>query len=112
VADELRAEVERSRFERAAVERTVRAEVVDAVQRYRSASLEEALAAEVILDPARTNQELLEEAFRAGKIALPTLLLLRNQLLDAELDYWDSWLERRLELVRLEAVVAAPIPNS
>ncbi len=111
VAEELRAEVARRRFERAAVERTVRAEVMDALQRYRSASREEALAAEVILDPARTNQELLEEAFRAGKIALPTLLLLRNQLLEAELDYWDSWLERRLELVRLEAVIAAPIPN-
>ncbi len=52
--------------------------------------------------------ELLDEAFRSGKVDLPTLLLIRNQLLDAELAYWDSWLQFRAELIRLDAATAKP----
>ncbi|MFQ5536879.1 MAG: TolC family protein [Gemmatimonadota bacterium] len=110
-ADELRAEVERTRYELEAVERAIRSEVSDALQRYASASAEERMASRVILGPARQSQEMLQAAYRAGKIDLPGLLLIRNELLDAELDYWESWLERRLELVRLQAVIAAPLPN-
>jgi outer membrane protein, heavy metal efflux system len=108
---ELRADLARSESQRDAVELAVRAEVVDAYQRYVSAREEEAVAATLVLEPARFNQGLLDEAFRSGKIDLSTLLLVRNQLLDSELDYWDSWLEFRLEFVRLISVVAEPLPN-
>jgi hypothetical protein len=57
-----------------------------------------------VLLPARANQTLLETAFVSGKIGLPTLLLLRNQLLDAELSYWDAWLAARAASVELQAV--------
>ncbi|GMR12178.1 MAG: TolC family protein [Gemmatimonadota bacterium] len=108
---ELQADLARARSERDAVESTVRTEVVDAYQRYVSAKEEEQIAAVSVLQPARFNQGLLDEAFRSGKIDLATLLLVRNALLDAELDYWESWLELRLELVRLAAVTAEPLPN-
>jgi cobalt-zinc-cadmium efflux system outer membrane protein len=106
--DATRAEVARARADLDATELAVRAEVDDALQRFASAAEEEALARASMRDPARANQALLEEAFRSGKIDLPTLLLVRNQLLDAELAYWNSWLQYRAELVRLDAAVAEP----
>jgi outer membrane protein, heavy metal efflux system len=109
--EELGAVVARAEAGRDAVELAVRTEVVDAYQRYVSAREEERIAATSVLQPAQFNQPLLDEAFRSGKIGLSTLLLIRNQLLDAELDYWESWLELRLELVRLTAVTADPLPN-
>jgi len=109
--DELRANLARAQSERDAVESSIRTEVVDAYQRYVSASEEEAVSATSVREPAQFNQALLDEAFRSGKMDLATLLLIRNELLDAELDYWESWLELRLELVRLEAVTAEPLPN-
>jgi outer membrane protein, heavy metal efflux system len=108
---QLEADVARSRSEMDAVRVAVRTEVFDAYQRYVSAGEEEAISRTSVLEPARLNQSLLDEAFRSGKIDLTTLLLVRNELLDAELDYWDSWLEQRLELVRLTAVTAEPLPN-
>lgn len=103
-----RAEVAQARAEMEDTELAVRTEVRDALQRYVSASEEEQLARTSMRDPARANQALLEEAFRSGKIDLPTLLLVRNQLLDAELAYWDSWLQYRAELIRLQAATAQP----
>lgn len=105
---EQRAEAGRARFTLDAAELTIRTEVLDAVQRFGSASEEERVAREEVRDPARRNQALLDEAFRSGKIDLTTVLLLRNELLDAELAYWDSWLELRLEFVRLDAAIAQP----
>lgn len=109
--DEAHAEVARARADLDDAEISVRTEVEDALQRYASASAEERLAATTVRDPARANQALLEEAFRSGKIDLPTLLLVRNQLLDAELSYWDSWLQLRAELVQLNAATAEPTPE-
>jgi outer membrane protein TolC len=63
------------------------------------------------LQPARANQDLLETAYRAGKVNLSTLLLLRNQLLDAELGYWDAWLARRTALIALQAATATLAPD-
>lgn len=60
-----------------------------------------------VLRPARENTQLLETAFRAGKLALPTLLLLRNQLLDAELGYWDAWLAQHVAFIQLAAATGA-----
>jgi len=106
--DASRAEVARARADLDLAELAVRTEVDDALQRFASAAEEEALARASMRDPARANQTLLEQAFRSGKIDLPTLLLVRNQLLDAELAYWDSWLQYRTEYVRLEAAIAEP----
>jgi outer membrane protein, heavy metal efflux system len=108
---EFEADVARSRSQFEAVQIAIRTEVLDVYQRYLSAGEEEAISRTTVLAPARLNQGLLDEAFRSGKIDLSTLLLVRNALLDAELDYWDSWLEMRLEFVRLTAVTAEPLPN-
>ena len=74
-----------------ATELRVRAEVMDAWNRYVAAREEATLLQEQVLGPAHENQELLTVAYEAGRIDLPTLVLLRNQLLEAEIDYWDAW---------------------
>lgn len=90
-----------------AAELAVRTEVTEAVRAYQSASDEQRLVETTVLARARQNQALLETAYRAGKIDLATLLLVRNQLLDAELGYWEAWLAHRRALVQLEAATAS-----
>jgi cobalt-zinc-cadmium efflux system outer membrane protein len=99
------ADARRAALEREATLLAVRAEVTDAHQAYLAASEEEAVFADQALAPARRNQELLETAYREGEIDLPSLILLRNQLLDAEIGYGDAWLARRLSFTELEAAV-------
>lgn len=110
LVDQRRAFAVQGRLARQAAELRIRTEVADAAYAYRAASSEEAIFEASVLRPARENSELLETAFRAGKIALPTLLLLRNQLLDAELGYWDAWLARHEALVQLDAATGALLP--
>ena len=86
-----------------ATELLVRTEVADAYRSYVAAAQEAAVFEDDVLEPARTNQDLLETAYQAGKIDLAALVLLRNQLLDAELAYWGAWLAQREALVRLQA---------
>ncbi|MGH7574167.1 MAG: TolC family protein [Longimicrobiales bacterium] len=105
-ADRVDAEARQSAWSRNAVEVQVRTEVADAYQSYLAASEEAAIFQRDVLQPARQNQQLLDTAYREGKIDLPALLLLRNQLLDAELSYWDAWLAHRESLVALEAATA------
>lgn len=81
----------------------VRTEVIDAYRSYVAATQEARVFEEDVLEPARTNQDLLETAYQAGKIDLAALVLLRNQLLDAHLSYWDAWLAQREALVGLQA---------
>lgn len=100
------AQAEQARLARQATELAVRTEVTDAVRAYRAANQEARVFEQDVLEPARANQQLLESAFRAGKVGLPTLLLLRNQLLGAELGYWDAWLAERRALVDLQAATA------
>ena len=97
------AEHSRAQFALAATELRVRTEVMAAHTSYVAAVEEARIYETSVLEPARENQQLLETAFRSGKIALPTLLLLRNQLLDAELGYWDTWLLRQRTLIELHA---------
>ncbi len=104
------AEARRAALELAATELRVRTEVTAAANAYRAASDEAAVFEASVLEPARRNMPLLEEAYRAGKVPLTTLLLLRNQLLDAELGYWDAWLARREALVVLQAATGAIAP--
>lgn len=100
------AEAEQARLQRGATELQVRTEVEDAVRSYRTAHEEARIYQQDVLEPARQNQRLLEMAYRAGKINLATLLLVRNQLLDAETGYWDAWLAERRALVALQAATA------
>lgn len=93
-----------------ATEALVRAEVASALERLRASSDELRQYEESVLVPARNNAGLLGEAYRAGKIPLPTLLLLRNQLLDAEIGYWDAWLARNESAVALESATGTLTP--
>lgn len=99
------ADARRVRLELDAVELAVRTEVADAYQTYVAACEEETLFLQRVLEPARRNQQLLDAAYREGQIDLPALVLLRNQLFDAEVGYWDAWLARRRSLTRLRAAV-------
>jgi cobalt-zinc-cadmium efflux system outer membrane protein len=101
-----------ARLDQRATALRIRADVVEAVRAYRSASEETAHYEASVLRPARDNIALLEIAYREGKISLPTLLLLRNQLLDAEFGYWDAWLAQREALVRLETATGARTPSA
>jgi cobalt-zinc-cadmium efflux system outer membrane protein len=99
-----------ARFARDAVELQVRTDVATATRAYETASAELSVFTTTVLEPARRNSTLLDTAFQAGKIPLPTLLLLRNQLLDAELGYWDAWLARHTARVQLDAATGALQP--
>lgn len=97
------AEIAQAEQMRLATELGVRVEVEDALRAYRSAQDEVELLEAEMIGPIRQNQDLLEVAYREGKIDLASLLLLRNQLLDAELRYWDAWERRQVAGVDLAA---------
>ena len=100
---ERQAEATRARLELSATELRVRTDVMSAYRSYLSAVEEVRIYETSVLEPTRENQQLMDTAFRAGKLGLPSLLLLRNQLLDAELGYWDAWLSLRRALVELQS---------
>lgn len=90
----------------------VRTEIVSGVAAYRSAAEEVEILETTVLVPARQNRQLLETAFREGKVGLPVLLLIRNQVIDAELEYWAAWLAERVALADIaEATAENMIPN-
>ena len=107
VVDQRRAEARQALFLRDAARLQVQADVATAVRAVAAANAEVSVFEASVRRPARQNSELLETAFRAGKIALPTLLLLRNQLLDAELGYWQAWQARQEALTLLESATGA-----
>lgn len=100
------AQADQAALQARAVELLIRTQVADALRAYRAASEEVMVLQESVLQPARQNRALLETAYQAGKVGLPELLLLRNQLLDAEMDYWEAWLAQRQALVALGAATA------
>lgn len=100
-----------ARYERDAAALRVETDVTSALRAYETASAELDVFTTTVLDPARRNSDLLDTAFQAGKIPLPTLLLLRNQLLDAELGYWDAWLAQHTARVQLDAATGALQPT-
>jgi outer membrane protein, heavy metal efflux system len=104
-----RADVTRARVELTAAETRVRNDVASAASAYALAREELQILDSAVLIPARENQRLLETAYREGKSDLPTILLLRNQLLQAELDYLDAWLAARIALTNLEASIGTPL---
>ena len=102
-----RALARQSGLQRAGLERRVRAEVARAVRGYENASAEVAVLESAVLPAARENRRLLETAYREGKVGLPVLLLIRNQVIDAELEYWTAWLAGREALADLAETTAA-----
>lgn len=90
-----RAEARQAELEGAALAAAVRVEVARAIASYETAAAEVDVLERTVLTPARENRRLLEVAYRAGKVGLPVLLLIRNQVIDAELEYWDAWLATR-----------------
>lgn len=104
------AEARQSELRRSAVQALVLSEVASAIAAVRGATEELRRYEESVLQPARSNAALLGEAYRAGKIPLTSLLLLRNQLLDAEFGYWAAWLARREAVVLLEAATGTITP--
>lgn len=103
---ERRAQAEQAELRRQALELRVRTQVADAYRSFVTATEEATVYERDVLQPARENGALLETAYRAGKIDLPTLLLLRNQLLEAESGYWDTWLARHRAFVDLQSATA------
>lgn len=97
----LRAATRQAELEHVSIASQVRAEVAAAVATYHSAVAEVEVLAATVLVPARQNRQLAEIAYREGKIGLPVLLLVQNQAIDAELDYWETWLVARQALATL-----------
>ena len=91
----LRAAVRQADLDRASTLSRVQAEVAAALSSYHSALAEVQALAATVLAPARQNRQLAEVAYREGEIGLPVLLVIQNQAIDAELDYWSTWLVAR-----------------
>ena len=96
-----RAAAVQAEYTRTRVTALVRVEVARAVASYRTAAAEAEVLKTTVLVPARENRDLLEIAYREGKVGLPVLLLIRNQVIDAELQFWDAWLAEREALTDL-----------
>ncbi|MHB0962527.1 MAG: TolC family protein [Gemmatimonadaceae bacterium] len=101
-----------SALERTSLMIRLRTEIAAEVAAYRSAAEEVEILETTVLVPARQNRQLLETAYREGKVGLPVLLLIRNQVIDAELEYWASWLAERVALADLAEATAENVqPN-
>lgn len=102
-------------LERIALMARLRAEVASAAATYRSAAAEVEVLEATVLVPARQNRQLLEVAYREGEVGLPVLLLIRNQVIDAELSYWSAWLAEREARATLDEATGTNIsgvPNA
>ncbi|MHB8837826.1 MAG: TolC family protein [Gemmatimonadaceae bacterium] len=109
LSDARTAEAQQSALARASLLIRLRTEIAAEVAAYRSAAQEVEILETTVLTPARQNRQLLETAYREGKVGLPVLLLIRNQVIDAELEYWASWLAERVALADLAEATAENI---
>lgn len=109
LADARTAASRQSALERTSLLIRMRTEIAAEVAAYRSAAEEVEILETTVLVPARQNRQLLETAYREGKVGLPVLLLIRNQVIDAELEYWASWLAERVALADLAEATAENI---
>lgn len=104
-----RAATRQAEVARAGIAARVRSQVFVAVASYTSAAEETRVLETTVLAPARENRRLLEIAFREGKVGLPVLLLIRNQVIDAELEYWEAWLAEHEALADLGAATGESV---
>ena len=88
----------------------VRAEVASELAAYQAAAEQVEILETTVLIPARQNRQLLETAYREGKVGLSVLLLIRNQVIDAELEYWEAWLAEREALANLREATGVNYP--
>ncbi|MES2304644.1 MAG: TolC family protein [Gemmatimonadota bacterium] len=96
-----------------AIAARVAVEIEGAVADYVAAAAEVATLRSTVLRAGRQNRELSETAYREGKIGLPEILLIRNQAISAELDYWSAWLaEREARVTLAEATGQDLFPSS
>jgi len=102
------AEARKADLEGTALVAEIRLEVARSLDAYLSASTETSLLQNTVLAPARENRRLLEIAYREGKVGLLVVLLIRNQVIDAELDYWSAWLAEREALTDLVLATGGP----
>lgn len=102
-----RAAVRQAELQRAALVARIRAEVAAALAAYRTATEQAEVFETTVLGPARDNRRLLETAYREGKFGLPVLLLIRNQTIDAELEYVSAWLAEREARVALDQTIGS-----
>lgn len=105
----LRAAARQAELERASLVTTVRAEIASALASYQSAAIEVQVLEATVIAPARQNRQLVEIAYREGKVGLPVLLLIQNQAIDAEREYWTAWLAARQALANLTEATAQNI---
>ena len=94
-------------LERAATAARVRADVEAALRAYQAAAGAIEVLETTVLGPARENRRLLEFAYREGKVGLAVLLLIRNQVIDAEQEYWTAWLAEREAAAELRAALGS-----
>lgn len=111
-AEARQAAAQQAEQERVALVARVRADLAAAVASYESAASEVEVLRSTVLAPARQNRQLLETAYREGKIGLPEILLIRNQAIDAELDYWSAWLAEREALAVVAEVTGQNLPDT
>ena len=109
--DARRATARQLELDRAAVAHRIRTEVEVAIKAYAAAAAEVEVLESTVLAPARENRVLLEAAYREGKVGLPVLLLIRNQVIEAEQEYWSAWLTEREALAALAAATGESIPT-
>lgn len=106
----LRATARQAELDRESVTQSIRAQVRVAVASFEAAAAEVELLETTVLTSARHNRRLVEIAYREGKVGLPELLLIRNQAIDAELDYWTAWLAERQALALLAEATGTNLP--
>ncbi|MES2178487.1 MAG: TolC family protein [Gemmatimonadota bacterium] len=100
-----RAAASQAMLDRVATATRVRVEVEQSYRAYEAAATAVEVLESTVLGPARDNRRLLEAAYREGKVGLPVLLLIRNQVIGAEQDYWTAWLAEREALAELAAAI-------
>jgi cobalt-zinc-cadmium efflux system outer membrane protein len=100
------AQVVKAQLTRKAVASEVSAEVQMALINLKSSRERVDVLASEVLPQARENRRLLEIAYQEGKVGLPILLLIRNQVLDSELEYWDAWLNERNAAAAVRAALS------
>lgn len=104
-----RAEAAQAELDRAGLVVRIRSSVARAAAAYETALAETEVLERTVLGPARENRQLLELAYQSGKVALPVLLLIRNQVIEAEGEYWDAWLAEREALADLAEITGENI---
>lgn len=101
-------ELTQAQIEKATVARDARATVVAAWQRRESLRNRAKRLAEAVRPKLEENLSLSQRAFKDGEIALPQLLLVQRQSIDAQRDLLEAELELRLTQIELEYAAGWP----